>query len=224
MKANLFTALLAIMLGVLTGWGVAQAASLHAQQTTTGNSQLASGIFDSQVATFRVEFNTLLHEHTVMAGEMVTALYEEKDTSRLTKLMEENQNALAEKVENVYDAETRDRFSDLWTQHIEEYERYTTAKKENDTQAMNEAKENLEKISNDFGELFENAGENLSASTVSSLMREHVSGTLAVVNAVAEDDTTKKANEMKEAYDQAGEFADTLSRGMILDNPNAFNN
>lgn len=223
MKMQITAGIIAIILGIFVGWNIAQASSPEVKKTTPAGSKLVNTAFNSQVTNFRVEFNNLLHEHTVMAGETLTLLYEGKDTTRQMQLMDDNQNKLAAQVEKVYGPDVRDQFEDLWTKHMNEYENYTLAKKENDTEKMNVARGNLERISDQFGELFDNAGENLSASTVSSLMREHASGTLAVVDAAAADDVTQKANEMKAGFDQSGEFADTLSRGMVLDNPQAFN-
>ncbi|HVZ66734.1 MAG TPA: hypothetical protein VG917_00560 [Patescibacteria group bacterium] len=176
--------------------------------------------FNSKATNLRVNLNALLHEHTVLGGVTLTALYEGNDTTRLEQLMDANEMKIAALVQSVYGSDKKNKFVKLWTQHMTEYKNYTLAKKDNDTTKMNSAKTNLQKISKDLGTTL--ASKNLKASTITSLMNDHVNGTLAIVDAVAAGNATDKSNLLKKGFDQAGKFADTLARGIILDHSSMF--
>jgi hypothetical protein len=197
-------------------WG----AFFRGQPQNTSQSATAGNAFNSKPANLRLSLNSLLKEHAVMAAAYLTGLYMDMENERLLELMDANRDQLASRIETTYNSQTGDAFSELWTQHMLEYRNYTLALKENDEQAMNEARQNLAVIANDLGELLDSKGNNLNAPTVTSLMMEHVNGTLSIVDAVAESDTAQAADLMKMGYDQAGRFADALARGMINDNPN----
>lgn len=218
-KSIVLAGILIMMMGIIVGWKAVQA-----QSPQNNNSQAVENAFNSDATTLRLSLNTLLKEHAILGGLMLKALYREEDTTRLMELMNDNQAQLEQIVEDAYGEDTRDRFADLWTQHIEEYESYTIAKRDNDEERMNQARENLQAISDEIGALFALSGNNLSSDDVSASMMEHINRTLNVVDATAENDETQIVNALKGAYDQAGELADILSRGMILDNPQQYPN
>jgi hypothetical protein len=188
-------------------------------QGNAGNQYIGQA-FNSKATDARLALNVLLREHTVMAATMLKSQYNGEDTTQLQKLMDTNQNNLASLVETAYGKNARNSFVTLWSNHMQQYKNYVTAEKNNNTTAMNTARNNLQTISNKLGKLL--AGNNLSAATVSSMMMQHANGTLDFVDAVASDNATQQANLMKKGYDQAGKFADTLARGIILDKPNLF--
>lgn len=202
----------------LTGLAVTHQSSVSAQNNVS--SQYLNQAFQSKAATFRLTLNSLLKEHTVMGATMLEALYKGENTTRLEQLMTDNENKLAAGVQNIYGSSAKDQFTQLWTAHMNEYKNYTIARKNNDTKGMNSARNNLKNIANNLGALF--AGQSLSSTTVSALMMDHINGTLNFVDAVASNDATQKANLMKQGYDQAGKFADTLTKGIILDKPQLF--
>lgn len=176
----------------------------------------------------RLKLNVLLREHATLGALTLAALYKSMDTTRLMQLMNDNQNQLADEIQRIYGNNTdgsnvRDTFVTLWSQHMMEYQNYTLARRNNDTNAMNTARQNLQTISEDFGNLLGRTGRSISASTISGLMKDHVNGTLSFVDAVSQNDTTQSVNLLKSNYDQAGRFADALAQGMIADRPELFN-
>jgi len=230
MKYNIITALILILIiGGSIGWRSTAHASTPGAGTVTSNSsrgdtsnQAINEAFNAKSTAVRLTLNSLLREHAAMGAVTLTALYQGNDTTRLMQLMNNNENQLATLVQNAYGQNAKNTFVQLWTQHMQEYQNYTLARKNNDTTKMNTAKQHLQVIANKFGNLFASSGKNLSAVTVSNLMMAHINGTLGIVDAVASGNATQTANLMKAGYDQAGKFADTLTRGMILDNPNKF--
>ncbi len=183
----------------------------------------AGQAFDSGAANLRLTLNNLLREHTYLNAEFLTALYQNADTSQPQQLLKDNQDQLAALIQNAYGGDIRNRFIDLWSRHMSEYQNYALASRSNQTAKMSAAGQNLDSIADDMGKLFAAAGGNLDAAALADLMREHNNATLAIVDAISHRDTGLAATLTKTSYDQAGRLADTLARGMILDKPNMFN-
>lgn len=190
--------------------------------STSNNSEIAGAKTNQDMTNLNatMELNNLLREHAVLGGTTLINFYDGKDTAQLETLMDENGNKVADFIINVYGTEVGNNFSRLWMNHMQEYKNYTNAKKNNDDSGMDSAKQNLNKIAQDFGTLL--ASQNLPASTITNLFNEHISGTLALVDAHADDDQTKEANLIKVAYDQAGKMAAEFSTGIISDHPDKF--
>jgi len=189
----------------------------------SGNAQTApDAAFDSPAARLRTEMNSLLKEHTVMAGLYLTAMYGDVPADRLVQLMDANRNKIAAIVERNYNTETKDTFLQVWSQHMLEYGNYTRALKEKDTAAMTTARNNLKRISNDMGRLFDSVSNNMTTSEIEGLMNEHVNGTLSLVDAVSQGNATRSANLLKAGYDQAGRFADVMTRAMVMEKPDLY--
>ena len=90
-----------------------------------------------------------------------------------------------------------------------EYMNYAMAKKNGDQNGMDTAKNNLNKMAGEFGNLLKT--EDLPADAITKLINEHFTGTLALIDAHSAGDAVKEADLMKMGADQAGKIADTLS-------------
>ncbi|MGE5042344.1 MAG: hypothetical protein ACM3IJ_05595 [Candidatus Levyibacteriota bacterium] len=209
---KLFSTLLLVALGFMV------ISTVYAQGTLSN--QYVNEAFNSKAANIRLNLNTLLREHTVLGATLLKSLYLGQNTTQLQSLMDANQNELGNLVQTAYGTNAKNSFMALWSAHMKEYRNYTLAKKSNNTVGMNTARKNLQTISTSLGDLF--AVNNMAASTIASLMQDHVNGTLAYVDAVAAKNTTAEANGLKQGYDRAGKFADALTMGLILDRPNLF--
>lgn len=190
------------------------------QVSGSSTNQPIKDAFDTKATNLRVMMNTLLREHAAFGANTLIALYTGADTSKLEQLMKTNGTELMAVIQNIYGSSTANTFSNLWTKHMEEYKNYTIARKNTDNNGMTTARQHLQAIATDIGNLIAGRSKNLASSDVSSLMMEHINGTLAIVDAVAKGNATSSASLMKTAYDQAGTFADVLTKGMILDKKN----
>src|SRR5690348_13116852 len=85
---------------------------------TVSASQFVDQAFNSRAVNFRLSLNNLLKEHTVLAGTMLTSLYKGEDTTRLEQLMNDNENMLADGIQNISGGNARDQFVQLWTAHM----------------------------------------------------------------------------------------------------------
>lgn len=238
-KPIVSTALISLILGIAMGWGGTTFSYQHhltfpaepvsAQSTqptytnsTNNQSQNPKSIAFGNASTLRATINSLLKEHTVLAGLTLTNMYDGKDITRLSQLMEANANEIGTLVQNLYGQNARDQFMSLWMQHMAEYRNYTIARKSNNTQQMTQARDNLTTIATNMGNLLGRTSKNMPANTVTALMAEHVAGTLSLVDAYAAKDLTRVADLTKNNYDQAGKFADTVTQGILLDKPTTF--
>jgi len=218
MKKDLtFIAVSVIVIALMSSIGFVEPSSTYAQNNSN---QYVTQAFNSKPATFRLTLNALLEEHTVLAVTMLKGIYTGEDTSRLQQLMNTNQSQLAVLVQKAYGNKAASSFNTLWSAHMQEYMNYTSAKRNNDTAGMNNARKNLQTISDKLGTLLQM--QDLSANTISTLMMQHVDGTLSFVDAVAKNDMTQQANLMHQGSKQANTFADTMSKGILLDKPQLF--
>lgn len=188
--------------------------------TVTGSmSESSSAAFSDKSFQLRLNTNALMREHTVMTGEMLAALYLGKNTSRMEQLMNDNTNMMATLLDTYYGAGAKNTFVSLWNQHMQEYKNYTMAAKNNDTTKMNTARKNLQAIATKLGNMFPDKN---NASEVTSMMHDHVNGTLSLVDAIKKNDPTQIANLSKNGYDQAGDFADTITRIILSTKSDSF--
>jgi len=225
-KAAITTLSIIILLGTSIGGARYVAAAtptpsasnpaIHARSTQEINTA-----FNSPASNLRLQMNNLMHEHAAVGAVTLTALYEGANTTGLMQQMTTNGNQIASYVQQAYGMDAHNTFVTLWTQHMQEYQNYTVARKNNDTAKMNSAKQHLQMIAVKIGNLF-GAGQSTTANDVSSAMTDHIDGTLAIVDAVAKGNTTQTALLTGNGYNQAGTLADVMTRAMLLHNPNAF--
>jgi len=205
------------ILVILATVGITRATVVYAQGPTN---QYVDQAFNSKPTTFRLRLRNLLEQHTVLTVTALKQMYKGEDTSRLEQMMNVNQTQIASLVENAYGKDSATTFNQLWKVHMQEYMNYTNAKKNNDATKMSYARKNLQITADRLGNLL--ASENLHATTISNLMMEHINGTLSFVDAVAANNTTAQADIMQKGYLQAGQFADTLIKGILMDKPQLF--
>lgn len=225
----LIIAVLMFAAGSLVGWTAAQAsaASLSTTVPIVGvgggpGPDTAAATLSTPAANTRLLLNSLFREHTVLAGTYLTTLYDGGDTTRLQQQLEANTNTIAGIVESVYGTSVMEGFVTYWRQHLDEYWNYVAASRNDDMADMNTARANLNSIAVNIGNVFDQAGTTLDAETITRHMMDHSNGTLALVDAHADGDTAAKADLLKNGYDQAGIFADSLVHGMVSDVPDRF--
>lgn len=221
--ASFLGVIIALIIGGFAGWGIARTSSygaiLPAASPAQGNA--VSQAFSSKAAGLRLTANSLFREHAVGGAASLSALYAGVNISQLNQLVQNNGSQISALIARFYGQNTGNQFQQLWSQHMVQYQNYTLARKKNDTAGMATAKQNLSDIANNLGVLLASQSKNLKDTQIRDLMMEHINGTLAIVDAVATGNSGQAVNLTKNAYDQAGKFADVLSQGMMMDNPKA---
>lgn len=191
-----------------------------ANSVTTQQLHLSDVNWNSKSDQLRLKLNILLREHAILGSTALIGIYKGESVSRLKELLSTNSNRLGTVIGTYYGTQTQDQFLKLWEDHMNEYENYTLAKKNNNTQNMEKAKDNLNTIAEELGKLLQ--GDHLTSDIIAKQMQDHINLTLSVVDETAENDLTELANQMKKGYDQAGVFADTITVGIVLDHPDTF--
>ncbi len=153
----------------------------------------------------RVELNRAMLEHAALAALHLKLLFEEQDTSRSRELLFENGNKIVELITQEDNNDIRDQFMSLWISHIEEYERYTLALRNNDQQAMESSRESLNQISEDLGNIFSQDSDQ-----IAEHMRTHVDLTLSIVDTFPQQDVNEMISRIKQGSDHAAMFADEI--------------
>ncbi len=219
------------ILGGFLGWAIAMIATpgVGTQLPTVGVGggpeearDPITSTFNTKATNLRVQLNSLLREHAVLTTSYLQTIYDGKDAASLEQNLNSNSNEISQLIQNVYGENAKDEVLNIWRGHIDEYRKYTLARRNNNAEEMNMSRKRLNTIATNFGETFDAVSDNLSSQTITGLMNEHINGTLAIIDAHANKDETRKSQELSSAFDQAGRFADTISRGMISDNPDFF--
>lgn len=152
----------------------------------------------------RARLHTLLQEHAAVGAIHLQRLYDGENTVETSERLLEN----SEQLSNYF----RDNpgFRNIWSMHLQEYENYTLAVKNDDGQGAQIARQNLMNHADEFGEVVNTMFPQVSAGNAANAMRDHADLTLSIVDAHAEDDDSEKAIQMAKSSAQAAKFAETL--------------
>lgn len=222
----ILTAVLALFIGGVIGW------MAEDTFTNTANDQASSGMvpgigggpdneiqnnqsqpsFSSNVSNFRVNMNSLLKEHAVLASDYLINLYDGKNVSALKSGLDTNSIKIADTFGSIYQDEARSQFLQMWERHIELYSDYTQALKNNRENDANQARQELENMAERMGEMMVSFDSNFSQQQIADLMQEHVRLTLAIVEAHSEGDSQSVVNNKTAGFMQAGRFADYIGQ------------
>lgn len=175
--------------------------------------------YTTTVSDFRVQLNSLMKEHGVIASEYLQGLHDGKDSASLKTQLSQNSELIAGIIGEMFGNEAKGEFKNLWDTHIVHYERYTQASKSGNSEMKNAERDALLSHSQKMGEAMQRIDRNFSQARISDMMSEHIRLTLAIIDAYSDDNTALMSTNMKRAYDQAGEFADYLGQAIAASNP-----
>jgi hypothetical protein len=164
-------------------------------------------------STTRLNLNRLLLEHGMLVTLHLQAIYDGKDTNPTKQLLNDNTNKLAALFTAATNTDSG-QFVTLWAQHIQQYERYTQALKNNDGKTMADSRAQLEVLSNKVGQLFDLHNRNITADMITQHMRDHTTGTLGIIDAYAQHNQEETVTRIKQSTEQAKTFADLLAENI----------
>lgn len=226
--SKVFATLVIFFLGMFLGWGTAKTTANDIMQTGQqvgigGGPEVTAASDSKPEATFtRLTLNNLFREHGTMMTLHLQAIYDGKNTEPTANLLETNAQQIASIIGSVYGAQARTNFLTMWREHNNLYEEYTKALKNKDQQKMTEAKNNLENLSSEMGEMVNQISPNISTDMIIRLSREHFTLTLSIIDAYAEKNQISYVSQIKAAGDHASRYADYLAEGMLEGRPDAF--
>jgi hypothetical protein len=152
----------------------------------------------------RSQLHPLLQEHAAIAAMHLPRLYNGEDITETTEKMQEN----TEKLSEFYNDNPR--FVNSWREHIEMYEAYTLALKENNSEEVQIIKGQFTDHSREFGQIINSITPSVTEDEAADTMNEHAILTLSIIDAHAQNDDSEKAAQIAKASAQAIEFAETL--------------
>ena len=175
-------------------------------------------------ADLRVTLNTTLAEHTWLAAATTEAALggragEFKDAAGA---LDANSVALSKAIGSVYGAGAGSAFLALWRKHIGFFVDYTNGVARKDKSMQDKAVKDLLGYADDFGAFLSSANPNLPKDVVAGLVRDHVVGLKAVVDAQAGKDWATAYGKLREAAAHMQMIADPLAGAISKQFPDKF--
>ncbi|HZS33104.1 MAG TPA: hypothetical protein VFC42_06970 [Methylomirabilota bacterium] len=196
----------------------AVAALLLAAAPRAASAQAASA------SDLRTTLNTTLAEHVWLAGSATAAALggrsgEFKDAAGA---LDANSVALGQAIGSVYGESAGSAFLALWRKHIGFFVDYTTGVAKKDKAMQEKAVKDLLGYADEFGAFLASANPHLPKDVVAGLVREHVVGLKAVVDAQARKDWAEAYAKLREAAAHMRMIADPLAAAIGKQFPDRF--
>jgi hypothetical protein len=209
---RLGSAVLAACLGPINP-ALAQSIREHDHSmTTTASSDL------------RVGLNSLLKEHVYLAAATTGAALggRQDEFKSAADALDANSVALSQAIGSVYGSDAGTAFLALWRKHIGFFVDYTTGVARKDKKAQDKAVQDLIGYASDFAAFLSSANPNLPASVVTDLVKAHVVGLKAAVDAQGKKDYATAYVKTREAAAHMQMIADPLASAIAKQFPDKF--
>ncbi len=206
------TAVVAACVGLISP-ALAQGTMEHEQSmTTTASSDL------------RVGLNSLLKEHVYLAAATTGAALggRQDEFKSAADALDANSVALSQAISSVYGNDAGTAFLALWRKHIGFFVDYTTGVAKKDMKAQEKAVQDLIGYASDFAAFLSSANPNLPASVVTDLVKAHVVGLKAAVDAQGKKDYATAYAKVREAAAHMQMIADPLASAIAKQFPDKF--
>lgn len=222
-RGNVMVAVLviaALFLGGIGGFAIAASKNSdnNAQNASVSQQTPSEGAGD-----LRVLLNGLQKEHVSLAAAATRAGFDgSRNFDAAAGSLDQNSRDIAGAVGSVYGEEAEEKFYDIWNSHIGFFVDYTVAAKGGDQAGMDEAVENLNGYVEAISTFFSDANPNLPKDAVAQLVGEHVQLLKAAVDNYGAGDLDASYEKEREAREQIGTIADTISGAIVKQNPDKF--
>jgi hypothetical protein len=184
----------------------------------------ATSVHAQSAADLRVALNTTLAEHVWLAAATTEAALggrggEFKDAAGA---LDANSVALSKAIGSVYGADAGTAFLALWRKHIGFFVDYTNGVGRKDKAMQDKAVKDLVGYADDFGAFLSSANPNLPKDVVAGLVRDHVVGLKAVVDAQANKQWAAAYGKLRVAAAHMQMIADPLAGAISKQFPEKF--
>jgi hypothetical protein len=161
----------------------------------------------------RTVLNTNLAEHVFLAAAATDAALGSRSAefTEAAGALDRNSVALSKAIGSVYGARAETAFLALWRKHIGFFVDYTTGVAKKDTGMEDKAVKDLLGYAEDFGAFLASANPNLPKDVVAGLVRDHVVGLKAVVDAQGKGDWATAYAKLRDAAGHMQMIADPLA-------------
>ena len=184
----------------------------------------APAMAQTAASDLRTALNTTLAEHVYLAAAATEAALggragEFKDAAGA---LDANSVTLSRAIGSVYGDGTESAFLALWRKHIGFFVDYTNGVAKQDKAMQDKAVKDLIGYADDFAAFLASANPNLPKDVVAGLVRSHVVGLKAVVDAQAKDDWATAYSSLREAAGHMQMIADPLAGAISKQFPDKF--
>jgi hypothetical protein len=184
----------------------------------------APAVAQTSASDLRTALNTTLAEHVYLAAATTAAALgsrggEFKDAAGA---LDANSVALSRAIGSVYGDGAESAFLALWRKHIGFLVDYTNGLAKRDKGMQDKAVKDLIGYADDFGAFLASANPNLPKDVVAGLVRTHVVGLKAVVDAQAKGDWSTAYSRLREAARHMQMIADPLAGAISKQFPDKF--
>lgn len=174
----------------------------------------------------RAKLNTLLQEHTYLAGSATNAALggRKAEFEAAAGALDANSVDLSKAIGMVYGAGAENAFLALWRKHIGFFVDYATGVATKDEAKQDKAVNDLVGYTQDFGAFLSSANPNLPKPAVADLVKTHVLTLKDVVDAQATGDQRKAFTALRSAAGHMMMIADPLASAIAKQFPEKFAN
>jgi hypothetical protein len=206
----------AILIGALAIAAPAAQAQMAADHTMSG-STMSSG-------DLRVGLNNLLAEHAQLGLAATAAALGGRSVEfkAAAGALDANSVQLSQAIGSVYGEGAGQAFLALWRKHIGFIVDYTTGVAKKDQMMQDKAVNDLLGYTKDFGAFLNSANPNLPTDVVAELVKSHVVGFKAAIDAQAKGDWTTAWTRTREAVAHMQMIADPLAGAIAKQFPDKF--
>ena len=172
----------------------------------------------------RIGLNSLLKEHVYLAAAATGAALggRQDEFKSAAGALDDNSVALSKAIGSVYGSDAGTAFLALWRKHIGFFVDYTTGVAKKDKKAQDKAVQDLIGYASDFAAFLSSANPNLPASVVTDLVKAHVVGLKAAVDAQGQRDYATAYAKTREAAAHMQMIADPLADAIAKQFPDKF--
>jgi hypothetical protein len=175
-------------------------------------------------ADLRVTLETLLQEHTYLAGNAIAPMIEgnQPAAQAAATVLDQNTQQLGALFGQLYGPETQGAFVPLWRRHITDYVVYAQAGLAGDATAQQQARQDLLQFAQDLDGFLSEATPTLPAGTIADGMTMHVQGTMQVIDALEAKDYSTAFNLAKQGADMTASLGEPLAAAIAQQLPEQF--
>jgi hypothetical protein len=172
----------------------------------------------------RTTLNTTLAEHVYLAAATTAAALGSRggEFKDVAGALDANSVALSRAIGSVYGDGAESAFLALWRKHIGFFVDYTNGLAKRDKGMQEKAVKDLIGYADDFAAFLASANPNLPKDVVAGLVRTHVVGLKAVVDAQAKGDWATAYGRLREAAGHMQMIADPLAGAISKQFPDKF--
>ncbi|MBF0794338.1 copper amine oxidase [Mammaliicoccus lentus] len=178
----------------------------------------------TKAADLRSDLNYLMSEHAALAADAMQNGYDGSENYKASvKALEMNTKDLSKAIEDAYGKDAGMEFEKMWSEHIGYFVDYVEASKNKDKDAKQEAKNNLDNYSKEFGAFLSKATDNqLKSNELADGLGMHVDQLLASFDAYTKGDYKTSTMKVREAYAHMFMPAKGLSNAIVMQNKSDF--